>query len=161
ETDKAMEVAQALLKVSPKDLKALWVEGEVLSARGDAPGAKAAFEALIAAGGDGYEPRMRLARLAKDRGDFKELEEQLKRAMALDPERSEPDSLLADLYFKNNRENEGVVALKRYVMIEQMEYAPQKKLVEKYAARKAWAEVRQAGEMALFVNPFDAELHVT
>jgi tetratricopeptide (TPR) repeat protein len=41
-----------------------------------------------------------------------------------------------------------------------MEYPPLKKLVDKYAARKAWAKVREFGELALYVNPFDAENHL-
>src|SRR5262249_53182732 len=60
-----------------------------------------------------------------------------------------------------NREDQAIAELERYVTIEQMEYPPLKKLVDKMAARKDWAKVRDYGEMALFINPFDAELHTT
>ena len=68
---------------------------------------------------------------------------------------------LFELYTKTNREDLALAELERYVTIEQMEYAPVKKLVDKYAAKQNWAKVREYGEMALFINPYDAELHLT
>jgi tetratricopeptide (TPR) repeat protein len=49
----------------------------------------------------------------------------------------------------------------RYATIEQLEYPPLRKLIARQAARKNWAKVRQLGEMALYLNPFDADLHLT
>jgi tetratricopeptide (TPR) repeat protein len=132
----------------------------VLSARGDDDGARQAWRALIAAGGDGYDVRMRLARLAREAGELTETEAQLQQAKKLDPERSEPYFVLAEIYGKSNREEESLAEMERYVMIEQMEYAPLKKLVDRHAARKGWPKVRQLGEMALYINPFDADLHL-
>src|SRR5262249_56581065 len=133
---------------------------EVLGAKGDSDGARAALEALIAAGGDGYDARMRLGKIALSRDDEKAVEAELEQAKKLDPERSEPYAILAERYFKLNREDDGLRELEKYAYIEQMEYAPVKKLVEKYAVRKNWPKVREFGEMAEFINPFDADLHV-
>ncbi len=159
--EKAMAAAAAALKLAPRNRKALLVQAEVKSARGDAEGARAGYEALIAAGGDGYEARMKMAGLARGRGDGADVEAQLKKAIALDPERSEPHAVLAEIYGKSNREADAIAALERYVMLEQMEWAPLKKLVDKHAARSDWAKVRKFGEMGLYLNPFDAELHMT
>ena len=35
-----------------------------------------------------------------------------------------------------------------------------KELTEKYGERKNWAKVKEFGEMAVFIDPSDAELHV-
>ncbi|HKA89313.1 MAG TPA: tetratricopeptide repeat protein [Haliangiales bacterium] len=159
--EKAGPAVDAALKLDGKNTKALWAAAELAIAKGDAAAGKARLGELIAAGGDGYDARMRLAGLAVEGGDLKEAEAQWQKAKTLDPERSEPSMRLYDVYAKTNREDQALAELERYVMIEQMEYAPLKKLVDKLAAKKAWAKVRDYGEMALFINPYDAELHLT
>jgi tetratricopeptide (TPR) repeat protein len=159
-TDPALAAAQAALKLDARNKKGLWALSEVLAAKGDADGAREKIAALIDAGGDGYDARMRLAKIALARDDLKEAEAQLERAKRLDPERSEPYAILADRYFKANRDDDALRELERYAAIEQMEYAPVRKLVSKYAARKNWPKVREFGEMALYINPYDADLHV-
>ncbi len=158
--DKAAAAVQASLKLEPQNKKALFADAELKIAHGDFAGARTSLEALIAAGGDGYDARIRLGRIALQAGDLVEAEKQIALAKKLDPERSEPYSMLAEAYFKHDREDDGLKELEKYVMIEQMEYAPVRKLVEKYALRKAWPKVRQYGEMALYINPEDAELHL-
>ena len=158
--DKAMAAAQAALAIDARNKKALFANAELLAAKGDADGARDKLLALIAAGGDGYEARLRLGKLALAHGDLKEGQTELEAAKKLDPERSEPYALLAEKYMKANREDDALRELERYVYIEKMEYAPLKKLIDKYAARKNFAKVRELGEMALFINPFDAELHL-
>src|SRR5262249_23037079 len=91
-------------------------------------------------------------------GDLKEAEAQWQKAKTLDPERSEPSMRLYDVYAKTNREDQALAELERYVMIEQMEYAPLKKLVDKLAAKKAWAKARDEGESASFTTPSAAAL---
>jgi tetratricopeptide (TPR) repeat protein len=158
--DRALAAADAALQLDGKNKKALFASAEVLTQRGDADGARARLRELIAAGGDGYDARLRLGRLALERDDLAEAESELSAAKKLDPERSEPSLLLSERYFKVNREDDGLRELERYAMIEQMELAPVRKLVEKYAARKNWAKVRDFGEMAVYINPFDAEIHL-
>jgi tetratricopeptide (TPR) repeat protein len=158
--DAAMAAAATALALDGKNRKALFVRGEIQSARGDDAGARETWRQLIAAGGDGYDVRMRLARVAREQGDVKEAETQLAAAKRLDPERSEPYFILSEIYGKSNREELALAELERYVMLEQMEYAPLKKLVDRYTVRKNPAKVRQFGEMALNINPFDADLHL-
>jgi len=160
--DKANAAAQKALTLDAKNKKALWVRAELAFLTGaDAAETRKRLEALIAAGGDGYDARIRLGILATRAGDLKEAETQLNKAKKLDPERSEPYSILAEQYFKAGRDDDGLRELEAYVYIEQMEYAPLSKLVEKHTARKDWAKVKRFGEMALLINPWDAELHIS
>jgi tetratricopeptide (TPR) repeat protein len=159
--DKADAAAQKALSIDGKNKKALWVRSELAFVTGSDPvETKKRLEALIAAGGDGYDARIRLGILATRAGDLKEAETQLNLAKKLDPERSEPYSILAEQYFKANRDDDALRELEAYVYIEQMEYPPLAKLVQKYSARKNWAKVKEFGEMALNVNPWDSELHL-
>jgi Tfp pilus assembly protein PilF len=159
--EQAAPAVDAALRLDAKNKKALWAAAELALAKGDSAGGKARLEELIAAGGDGYDARMRLAGLALAANDLKDAEGQLQKAKTLDPERSDPSMRLYELYSKTNREDQAIAELERYVMIEQMEYAPLKKLIDKLAVRKSWPKVREYGEMALFINPYDAELHTT
>jgi tetratricopeptide (TPR) repeat protein len=156
----AQTAAQAALALDGKNRKALFVLGELAAERGDLADAEARYRSLVAAGGDGYDVRMRLARLARERGDLRQAELELQTAKKLDPERSDPYLLLSELYSKTSREDEALAEMERYVMIEQMEYPPLKKLIDKHAARQSWAKVRHLGEMALHINTFDADLHL-
>jgi tetratricopeptide (TPR) repeat protein len=160
--DKADAAAQKALSIDAKNKKALWVRSELAFVTGGDPAeTKKRLEALVAAGGDGYDARIRLGILATRAGDLKEAETQLNLAKKLDPERSEPYSILAEQYFKANRDDDALRELEAYAYIEQMEFAPLAKLVSKYAARKNWAKVKEFGEMGLNVNPWDADLHLS
>lgn len=160
EADKARASAAEALKREPQNRKALWVVAELAFGGEKWPAARAAYEALIAAGGDGYDARMRLAAIALRSNDLGELEAQLTRAKKLDPERSEPYLLLAEQYAKQGRDADALKELEKYVLIEQMEYGPAKKVVDRYVAQKAWAKVREYGEIAVMINPYDPDLHV-
>jgi cellulose synthase operon protein C len=159
ELDKAVDAADKALAIDAKNKKALWVSAELLLAKGDIAGAKGKLDALIAAGGDGYDARMRLGRIAIHEDNLNDAIAALTKAKALDPERSEPYYALAELYLKKNREDDAIKELEKYVYIEQMEYAPLKKLIGLQQSRKNWAKVREFGEMALYINPYDVDLH--
>ena len=159
--DRAGKAAAKALAHDAKNKKALWAQYEVAFRNRDVGGAKAKLRAVIGAGGDGYDARLRLGAIAREEGDLATAEKELTAAKKLDPERSEPYQLLAESYFKANREPEALKELERYAYLEQMEYGPVKKLAEKYAARQDFAKAREFGEMALYINPYDADLHLT
>src|SRR5262249_32112182 len=159
--DKAQAAADAALAIDAKNKKALYIAAELALARGDADAAKGRIDALIAAGGDGYDVRMRLATIALAAGNLKQAEAEWQKAKPLDPQRSEPSMRLAEMYQKLHRDDQAVAELERYVYIEQMDYAPLKKLVDIYAGKKNWGKVRELGEMGVFVNPYDVDLHLT
>lgn len=160
ENDKAHEAANRAIALDAKNRKALFVLAELALRGRDRTAARARLEALVSAGGDGYDARLRLGQLAIDEKDWAAAERELSRAKKLDPERSEPYALLAEMYFQNGREDDALRELERYAYLEQMEYGPVKKLVDKYAARRIWAKVREFGEMALLINPYDPDVHL-
>jgi cellulose synthase operon protein C len=159
--DRAAKAAAKALAKDPKHKKALWAQFEIAFRNRDVAGAKGKLRALIAAGGDGYDARLRLGVIAKEENDAATAERELNAAKKLDPERSEPYQVLAEMYFKANREVDALKELERYAYLEQMEYGPVKKLTDKYFARQDFAKTREFGEMALYINPYDAELHIT
>ncbi len=65
---------------------------------------------------------------------------------------------LAEVYDKAGRTAESLAELETYVMIEQMQYAPIKKLVDGYSAAKRWDKVRTYAELGVYINPSDGEL---
>lgn len=160
DVDRATDVAEQALKLDPKHKKALWAAAEAAWAAGAEAAARPRLEALVAAGGDGYDARIRLGAIAIRAGDIAAAETHLARAKQVDPERSEPYLLLADLYFKQKRDADALAELERYVYLEQMEYGPVKQLVDKHRAAKNWAKVREFGEIAVLINPYDPDLHV-
>jgi cellulose synthase operon protein C len=157
---KSRAAADAALALDPKNRIALYVKAEVLLRARDLGEAKKNYKALIAAGGDGFDVRGRLAMIARQEGDLAEAEAQLCAAKALDPERSYPYMELFEIYEAMGRKDDALVELETYVMLEQMQYAPLKQLVDGYARKKSWAKVRTYGELALNINLFDAELYL-
>ncbi|MBI4508513.1 MAG: tetratricopeptide repeat protein [Deltaproteobacteria bacterium] len=160
EPDKAAATAEKALSLDPKSKKALFTQAELALQRKDSATTRAKLLALIAAGGDGFMARVRLGAIAVESKDLKEATAQLTQAKKLDPERSEPYELLARAYAQANREDDAIKELERYVTIEEMVVEPVKKLVGKHLLRKNWAKVREFGEMALLIDPYDLDIHL-
>src|SRR5690606_32601598 len=80
---------------------------------------------------------------------------------ALDPERSYPYLELSEIYKAAGRMDEALAELETYVMLEQMQYGPVRELAVAFAERGQWDKVQTYGEMAMFINPSDAELMLT
>lgn len=154
----SLAAAEAALALEPANRIGLYVSAEVALRQQDLDGAAARYRALIAAGGDSFDSRGRLALIARLQGDIQEAERQLCAAKALDPERSYPYMELAEIYREAGRVDEALAELETYVMLEQMQYGPLRELVDGYADRGRWGKVRTYGEMAVFINPADAEL---
>lgn len=156
----AQVATTAALALDPKNRKALFAQGEIAYARGATADAKAAFTQLVEAGGDGFDARIRLGRLALAAGEVADAERHLLRAKEQEPERSEPSHLLGELYGKQGKSAEALCALERYALLEQMEYAPHAALVARHTERKAWDRVRTYGEIAVMINPWDVAVHL-
>jgi len=159
--DRARTSALKAYGLDAKNKKALWTLAQLAAGAHDIAEARRRFTELVQAGGDGYDARLGLAKLALEEKDGTAAERDLVRAKQLDPERSEPSFLLYDLYTKSNRDDDALRELERFAFIENMDFGAHKKLVERYAARGNFAKVREIGERALYINPLDAELHVT
>lgn len=155
---KSQAAADRALALDPASRIALYVSAELALRRRDLDAARKQYVALIAAGGDGFDARGRLALIARQAGDLAEAERQLCAAKALDPERSFPYMELSEIYAATGRPDEALAELETYVMLEQMQYGPVKELVDGYAAREQWAKVRTYGELAVYINPADGEM---
>lgn len=154
----AGEAAEKVLAADPKNKVALYITAELALRAQDVDEARKQYLALIAAGGDGFDVRGRLGMIARHAGDAAEAERQLCAAKKLDPERSYPYMELAEMYFAAGRDDEALRELETYVFLEQMQYAPVKRLVDEYYKRGTWDKVRTFGQMAVFINPADGEL---
>ncbi|WP_428264705.1 tetratricopeptide repeat protein [Haliangium sp.] len=157
----AQAAANQALERAPNQLLARYVSAELALRSRDADTARRHYQAMIAAGGDSFDVRGRLAMIAQMSGDVAEAERQLCAAKHLDPERSYPYMELYELYKAAGRVDEALAELETYVVIEQMQYGPIKELVDAYAERARWAKVRTYGEMAVYINPSDGELLLT
>jgi len=156
----AQDVAEKALKLDKKNKIALYVLAELALRGRDLDAAKKHYAELIAAGGDGFDVRGRLGMIARREGDLATAEKQYCAAKKLDPERSFPYMELSEMYEQAGRIDDSLRELETYVMLEQMQYAPARKLVDGYARRANWIKVRTFGEIAEQINPFDPELHI-
>jgi tetratricopeptide (TPR) repeat protein len=156
----SVAAADKALALDGKNLIGLYVKAEVALRQRKIDDAKKLYKQLIAAGGDGFDVRGKLGMIAKFEKDTPEAEKQFCAAKKLDPERSYPYMELAELYESDGKTDEALRELEGYVMIEQMQFGPIKKLIEGYKLEKNWAKVRTYGEMGVQINPFDAPLHL-
>ncbi len=161
DADRAAAAATAALGLDPKQPIATYVMAEVELRGGQAGKARGRYEALIAGGHDSFDIRSRLAQIATHEGRTGDVEQQLCAAKRLDPERSYPYQALSEIYRASGRGEAALVELEHYVMLEQMQVAPLKELVEGYGKLGNWHKVKTYGEMALHIFPSDADLLLT
>jgi len=158
DAEKAAAAATAAAALDPKQPIARYILAEVAMHKGDAPRARQLFRALAADGFDSSDVRARLAQIAAAGGDEAEQEKQLCAAKKLDPERSYAYQELSQLYDKRGDKKRALAELETYVMLEQMEVAPLKKLAAEYGKLGSWAKVRTYAELATFITPHDPEV---
>lgn len=114
---------------------------------------------MIADGHDGFMVRLRLAWLARARGDAAEYEGQLREALQLDPSRIEPLQALATIAHEKHDVEAELVFLRRLAQIDQHDRRAWNSLLRALVDRKLWEEARQVGEGAMFVDVENFETH--
>lgn len=157
----AWTAAEKAIELDPKHKLATYLLAELSIQKQDFGAAETHYKKLIANGADSFDVRGRMALLAKHQNKLDEAEKQLCAAKALDPERSYPYIELYEIYDQQGKKDKALAELETYVMLEQMQYAPIKQLVLDHAEQKSWNKVVTYGEMAVFINPFDADMFVT
>lgn len=158
---KQLDEATAILgKVKAPDLapELLFASAELSLVNKDLAGAKKLYETLIAQKHDGYDVRMKLAELALAEKNPAEAEQHLTRAKALDPHKAEPYVELAKLWMKP-RELDALAELEKAALLDCMDASIPRLLVEKHAAAGRFAKVAELAPLALYVAPFDAQVH--
>ena len=158
DAEKAEAAAAKALTLEKTNKIALYVQAEVSARKGQSDVAQKSYEDLIRAGGDSFDVRSRLAMLATRKGDTASAEKHLCTSKQLDPERSYPYQALSELYAKSGRQEEALRELETFVMIEQMQYSPVKRLITEYNKLGRWQKVVDYGRLALDINPFDVDL---
>lgn len=154
----AQLAAQKALDLQSENAEARFVLAEMKLRGGDSKTSRRLFEELLRSGHDNAEIRARLAFILRSKGEVETAIKHLCSAIALDPEGSYPYRELHEIYQEQKNDQKSLEALERYVSIEQMEFAPIRKLVTAYAERKQWAKAVAYGENAQRINPFDAEI---
>jgi tetratricopeptide (TPR) repeat protein len=158
DAEKATAAAQAASALDARQPIARYILAEVAMHKGDAPRARQLYRGLAADGFDSSDVRARLAQIAAAAGDDAEQEKQLCAAKKLDPERSYAFQELSQLYDKRGDKPRALAELEGYVMLEQMEVAPLKKLAAEYSKLGNWAKVRTYAEMATYIMPHDPDV---
>jgi lipopolysaccharide biosynthesis regulator YciM len=152
--------ADEALKLDAKNLLALAVRARIAAINPkERKQAEPLLQRLIAAGGDGYQARMALARLAMRRKADSTAIKHLTRAKQFDYERVRPYMMLAAHYEKKGQTDKQIAELKGVVQRNQQSFRYAAKLVLLLAKKKDWAEVRRYGEMANFIFPASGQLH--
>jgi tetratricopeptide (TPR) repeat protein len=158
EAEKANAAATTALSLDAKQPIARLILAEIAVHKNDAAKAKQLLTALTADGVDNADIRARLAAIAEQEGKTDELEKHLCAAKKLDPERAYAYQELHQLYEKKGDHARAVQELEHYVMLEQMELAPLKKLMTEFSKQKNWPKLRTYGDMAMYIAPHDPEV---
>jgi len=157
----ADQQADRALALDATQRLALFVKGQTSLARRDLSAAGKALQALVAAGGDGYDAQLGLGKVALARKQLGKAALHLDAAKRFDPERPEPYVLLARAYDKSPGHGDQLIAeLKGLAKLDQQSFSMVGKLVHLLARRKDHAGVRTYGQMAYFIHPASAKLHV-
>jgi tetratricopeptide (TPR) repeat protein len=124
----------------------------------DYPKAKFFLDGLVIVGGDGYDARFGLGKIAVAKNDAVEAEKQLQLAKKMDPERADPYVELAKLWLKT-REDDALKELEAAARLDCMDASIPKLLVEKLHDKGRWAKLAEVAPLALYTDPFDAKVH--
>lgn len=129
-------------------------------AKQDPKAAQRTLDALLAAGHDGYEPRMLLARLSRTHGDDQAARDHLGAAQRFDPRAAEPLLALAELHHRSGDKDAELAVLRSLAPLEEHAGHVHRRLLELLVERALWPEAVQAGEAALWANLSDARIHL-
>ena len=139
----------------------LFTAAQLSLMRNDRIGATNMLKALLKAGGDGYEVRLMLGRLFLEQGDLVRAKRHLDLAKKMDPERVRPYMLMVQGYDKAKREDDLIRELKKLVQLDQQKAAYAMRLVKMLTKRGDHRSVRKFGELAYYINPASARLHLS
>lgn len=153
-------VAKRALEQDRHERHALYVLARLALQRKDGTEAARLLEQLIAAGGDGYDARLLLGRLAIRRRDVTSAESHLSAALRYCPEAAEPLALLARAYEDGDQPHRAIVQLKRLVRLTQQRIGPVRRLIALLRRQGDQAGVREFGDLAYHIQPASSVLHL-
>jgi tetratricopeptide (TPR) repeat protein len=155
----ALRTALRALESNRRERLALFVLARVAERFGHPAEATRRFNELIAVGGDGFEPRLAMGRLALVRGAIDVAHKQFQRAKRFNPQAAAPHALLAQAYQRSKRRDAEIEQLKALVALEQQRARPALRLVRLLAQRRDYAALRHYGQLAYHIQPGLSWLH--
>ncbi|NUQ77211.1 MAG: hypothetical protein HUU21_27060 [Polyangiaceae bacterium] len=114
---------------------------------------------MIADGNDGYAVRLKAADLAEFQKDLPKVKANLEAAHRFDPSQAEPLQGLYDLASKQNDAAGQLDALRRLSKLDQHDRRVWVRLLRLLTEKGHWAEAKQVGESAMFVDVANPEVH--
>jgi len=155
----AQTVAARAIGIEASQPIARMVLARLALMQGDGATAEEHLRAILAGGRDGYELRLLLARSALGRGEAAEAKTHLEAAVNLDGERAEAWQGLVKIGEESNDAALRLRALRRLAMIEEHDRETNLALLQALVEAEAWADAITIGEMGLYVNPHEPEVH--
>lgn len=146
-------------RADPSELTGPFAASHQALSSGQLPEARTALQQLIAAGHDGYQPRMLLARTLHKLGDDQGALAQLDAAIAIDPEREEAYVLMTSLADALHDAAHLTLALERWSALDQHAREPLARYLALLAAKEDYTTLRRRAEAGLYVDPESSELH--
>ena len=159
DAEAAQAQAKKALALDPKNVLARFVLAETLQAAKDLKGAKTEFETLLANGGDGYEIRMALGRMALADGDLDAAKKHLDAAKKFDPDRTEPYQLLMAAYDEKDRREELLKEAEAYLDLQEHDHDAARLLLDRYSSDRKWADIARVAPRVIGITPNEAFVH--
>jgi cellulose synthase operon protein C len=150
--------AQALAR-APRHPIANFARTRTALERGDAKAAQKYLRAMVAGGKDGYIVRVLLARAALSGGDTAGARREAEAAIALDPDQVEAHRILLELSDKLGDQALALVAVRALADLDQHDKLVHLALMAALQQQKAYADLVEAGERALYLDPSEPRIH--
>ncbi len=159
DAQQAQTVADRAIGIEASQPIARMVLARLALMQGDGATAEEHLRAILSGGRDGYELRLMLARSALGRGEPAEAKTHLEAAVNLDAERAEAWMGLVKIGEEQNDAPLRLRALRRLAMIEEHDRETNLALLKALVEAEAWADAITIGEMGLYANPHEPEVH--
>lgn len=147
----------AALKLDPKNPDANYLSAKVTK---DPAEVERHARALVDNGHDGYDARMLLADVAEAKKDKAAYRHALESAHRFDASRPDPLKGLLELALEEKREGDVLPLVRKMALLEQHDPRLWRVYTAKLVEAKAWDELVQAGESAIFVDVERADVHL-
>ena len=154
----AKAALDAALKLDPKNPDANYLAAKV--AAKDPAEVERRARVLVDNGHDGYDARMLLADAAEAKKDKAAYRHALESAHRFDASRPDPLKGLLELAIDDKREGDVLPLVRKMALLEQHDPRLWRVYTAKLVEAKAWDELVQAGESAIFVDVERADTHL-
>jgi tetratricopeptide (TPR) repeat protein len=144
------------LALDAKHGVALWLKAQLAKTSGDKGLARRGFDALIAAGHDGYSVRLAMAEVVEKPDERRAA---LEAAHRFDPLKADPLRALIELDSAAKDTKRELQSLKKLVLLEENDGDAYRRLLQLLLADKSFEEARALGEAGVFVDVESAAMH--